>query len=133
MYHSTGEGGREGGYLPLHACIWRGRGRGGDGRDSFITFNAEPTNICLFNKFFFNESCYEYNMCTYIHIIRCKEELVDFLIKHGVLTSTITCDKCSNDLNFVHSMYRKITKTHVHVTAAHERVTTFSRYDTFPK
>jgi len=22
-------------------------------------------------------------MCTYIHIIRCKEELVDFLIKHG--------------------------------------------------
>jgi len=32
-------------------------------------------------------------------IIRCKEELVDFLIKHGVLISIITCDKCNNDLN----------------------------------
>jgi len=33
------------------------------------------------------------------YIIRCKEELVDFLIKHGILMSTITCDKCGNDLN----------------------------------
>jgi len=80
---------------PLHACTCRGRRKGGEERDSFIYFNAR-TNICLFNKFFFLLLCYE---CTYIHIIRCREELVDFLIKHGVLTFTITCDKCGNDIN----------------------------------
>jgi len=39
----------------------------------------------------------------------------------------------------MHSIYRKITKTHAHVTAehahvsaAHDNVTIFSRYDTFP-
>jgi len=33
------------------------------------------------------------------YIIKCKEELVDFLIKHGVIICTITCGKCRNELN----------------------------------
>jgi len=37
----------------------------------------------------------------FFYIIRCKEELVDFLIKHGILISTITFDKCGNDLNII--------------------------------
>jgi len=33
--------------------------------------------------------------------------------------------------NFALSKYRQIFKTHAHVTTAHDRVTIFSRYDTF--
>jgi len=39
------------------------------------------------------------SLIDFSYIIRCREELVDFLIKHGVLISTITCDKCGNVLN----------------------------------
>jgi len=39
------------------------------------------------------------SLIDFSYIIRCKGELVDFLIKHGVLISTITCDKCGNNVN----------------------------------
>jgi len=32
-------------------------------------------------------------------LISRKEELIDFLIEHGVLASTITCSKCGNNIN----------------------------------
>lgn len=34
----------------------------------------------------------------FTHLTYCKEGLVDFLIQHGVLASTIKCHKCHNDL-----------------------------------
>jgi len=34
-------------------------------------------------------------------LISRKEELIDFLIEHGVLASTITCSKCGNNINIV--------------------------------
>jgi len=39
------------------------------------------------------------SLIDFSYIIRCREELVDFLIKLGVLISTITCNKCGNVLN----------------------------------
>jgi len=41
----AGAGGRE---PPLHACTWRWRGRRGEGRGSFITFNAERSKKTAF-------------------------------------------------------------------------------------
>ena len=35
----------------------------------------------------------------FAHIIHSKEKLVDFLIEHRVLASTITCTQCGNNLS----------------------------------
>jgi len=61
MYYSTGEGGRES--SPTRMYLMRERmGRGGEG---FIYNFQRKTNICLFNKFFFN---YRATNIIYVHI-----------------------------------------------------------------
>jgi len=35
----------------------------------------------------------------FAYLTRCKEKLIDFLIQNVVLTNTIKCGKCNNDIN----------------------------------
>jgi len=69
-----------------------------------ITLKQKKSIMLLFTCYLLllHRACTLASMLSLIdfsYTIRCREELVDFLIKHGVLTSTITCDKCGSDLS----------------------------------